>query len=53
MIVSRSVHIAAMWMIFKHTRDFPGGPVDKNPPATARDVGSTPGPGRFHMLQNV
>jgi len=37
----------------KRCQDFPGGPVDKNPPATARDVGSVPGPGGFHMLQNV
>ena len=31
--------------------DFPSGPVVKNPPANARDTGSTPGPGRFHMQQ--
>ena len=30
-------------------RDFPGGPVVKNPPANAGDTGSIPGPGRFHM----
>ena len=30
--------------------DFPGGGVVKNPPASAGDVGSVPGPGRFHML---
>ena len=30
---------------------FRGGPVLKNPPANAGDVGSIPGPGRFHMLQ--
>ena len=29
--------------------DFPGGPVVKNPPASAGDTGSIPGPGRFHM----
>ena len=28
---------------------FPGDLVLKNPPANAGDVGSTPGPGRFHM----
>ena len=28
---------------------FPGGTVDKNLPANARDTGSIPGPGRFHM----
>ena len=31
--------------------DFPGGPVVKNPPAKAGDMGSIPGLGRFHMLQ--
>ena len=30
-------------------RDFPGGAGVKNPPANARDTGSSPGPGRFHM----
>ena len=29
--------------------DFPGGTVDKNPPANAGDVGSSPGPGRSYM----
>ena len=31
-------------------RDFPRGPVVKNPPANAGDPGSIPGLGRFHML---
>ena len=26
-----------------------GGAVDKNPPAIAGDMGSSPGPGRSHM----
>ena len=30
-------------------RDFPGGAVVKNPPASAGDTGSLPGPGRSHM----
>ena len=30
-------------------RDFPGGAVVKNPPANARNTGSSPGPGRSHM----
>ena len=34
----------------KMFEDFPGGPVVRNPPANARDMGSIPGPGRFHML---
>ena len=32
--------------------DFPGGTVDKNLPSNAGDMGSIPGPERFHMLQN-
>ena len=34
----------------KERRDIPGGTVDKNPPASAGDMGSMPGLGRFHML---
>ena len=30
----------------------PGGTVVKNPPANAGDVGSSPGPGRSHMLRS-
>ena len=30
-------------------RDFPGGAVVRNPPASAGDVGSSPGPGRSHI----
>ena len=29
--------------------DFPGGTVDKNPPANAGHTGLIPGPGRSHM----
>ena len=29
-----------------------GGAVIKNPPANAEDMGSSPGPGRSHMLQS-
>ena len=29
--------------------DFLGGPAVKNPPANAGDMGSIPGPGRFHV----
>ena len=32
--------------------DFPGGAVVKNPPAKAGDMGSSPGPGRSHMLRS-
>ena len=31
---------------------FPGGAVVKNQPADAGDMGSSPGPGRSHMLQS-
>ena len=31
---------------------FPGGAVVKNPPANAGDTGSSPDPGRSHMLQS-
>ena len=30
-------------------KGFPGGSVVKNPPANAGDMGSIPGPGRYHM----
>ena len=30
--------------------DFPGGAVVKNLPANAGDMGSSPGPGRSHIL---
>ena len=33
-------------------QDFPGGAVVKNPPANAGDTGSSPGPGRSHMLRS-
>ena len=29
--------------------DFPGGTVDKNPPANVGNTGSIPSPGRFHI----
>ena len=32
--------------------DFPGGTVVKNPPANAGDTGSSPGPGRSHILRS-
>ena len=32
--------------------DFPGGPVIKNLPDNAGDMGSIPGLGRFHMPQS-
>ena len=35
----------------KSDLDFPGGPVVKNPPANAGNMGMIPGSGRFHMLE--
>ncbi|XFG00955.1 hypothetical protein AB1E19_004579 [Capra hircus] len=32
--------------------DFPGGPVVKNPPASAGDTGASPGLGRSRMLRS-
>ena len=32
---------------------FPGGAVVKNPPANARDTGSSPGLGRSHMPRST
>ena len=41
-----------LFMIKTLNRDFRGGTVVKNPPANAGDTGSSPGLGRFHMLQS-
>ena len=35
----------------KRLQDFPGGAVDKTPPANAGDTGSIPGLGRSHTLR--
>ena len=35
-----------------HHWDFPGGALDKNPPAKAEDVGLIPNPGRSHVPQS-
>ena len=35
----------------RQAEHFPGGSVDKNPPAKAGDTGLIPRPGRFHMLR--
>ena len=44
-----------VWRFLKKlkTGDFPGGAVVKNPPANARDTGSSPDLGRSHMLQST
>ena len=44
------LNITLVYPTFKNKfEDFPGGAVVKNPPANAGDMGSSPGPGRFHM----
>ena len=35
-----------------HAQDFPSDTVDRNPPASAGDMNSIPGPGRSHMPQS-
>lgn len=46
-------HVAYNLVGEKHVKtkakDFPGDTVHKNPPASAEDIGSIPGPGSFHM----
>ena len=39
-------------LVKKKLKDFPGGPVVKNPPANTGDVGLIPGQGRSHMPQS-
>ena len=46
----KAQHRSSTSRIGKMVWDFPGGPVVKNPPASAGDMGSIPGPGRFHRL---
>ena len=36
--------------VLKEHEDFSGGAMDKNSPASAGNVGSVLGPGRFHVL---
>ena len=38
------------WSALRQHKDFPGGPVFKNPPANAGDMGLIPGPEILHML---
>ena len=38
--------------MLKKKGDFPGGPLVKNLPANAGDMGSIPASGRFHMQQS-
>ena len=45
-----STFINFNWNLKNKSRGFPGGPVVKTLPASAGDTGSSPGPGRSHML---
>ena len=50
-ILKRMVHLKVCpTLITLPFRDFPGGTMVKNLPANAGDMGSSPGPGRSHML---
>ena len=40
----------ALWTRIRELLDFPGGTVDKNPSASAGNMGLIPGLGRFHTL---
>ena len=56
--VDRGLRVVGRWSqnsgIFPSSKiqfmGFPGGTVVKKPPANAGDTGSSPGPGRSHML---
>ena len=37
--------------VLKRREDFPDGPLVRNPPVSAGDMDSIPGPGGSHMLQ--
>ena len=46
-----TIHYNKIRILYKiSTKDLPGGPVNKSPPATAGNPGWVSGPGRFHML---
>ena len=54
--VNIGTHILSVFILQpqlnRRSQDFPGGPVVKNPPAKAGDMGLIPGPGRFPMPQD-
>ena len=51
-LVELTYFISLKPFLNKHSWDFPGGAVVKNPPANAGDTGSSPDLGRSHMLQS-
>ena len=52
MVKNRLDQIPISESILKLWEGFPGGAVVKNLPANAGDMGSSPGPGRSHMLRS-
>ena len=49
-LISHSVYSVLIFYYLKNiVRDFPGDAVVKNPPASAGDMGLSPGLGRSHM----
>ena len=48
--MSENYKIITIVLIKNGLEDFPSGTVVKNPPANAGDMGSIPGPGKFHIL---
>ena len=46
------INLLLKLIVKEYMLDFPVGPVVKNLPANAGDMGSIPGVGRFHMLQS-
>ena len=45
-------HFQSVTKSYKSISGLPGGPVVKNPPTNAGDMGSISGQGRSHMLQD-
>ena len=42
------INMYTLLIFIMDNQDFPGGTVDKKPPANAGDMGLIPGPGIFH-----
>ena len=47
------IHRAKIILSLLKLRGFPGSAVVENPPASAGDTGSIPGPGRSHMPEQL
>ena len=48
-----SKYNTAFRIVRKQRRDFPGGTVDNNPPATSEDMGMISGSGRFRLCAKL